>query len=94
MGIKLTSKAGDHIKSLMKEHDLKNHVVRVGISREDYSYVLDIVDDVQDSDRTFESEGLRVVVDPRSYLYLASQTEVGFSEADGGFTFSPASVRP
>lgn len=92
--ITLTQGAADHIKALMKEHSLTNHVVRVAVAREAHGYTFDIVEGSNDSDRTYEDKGVKIVCDPISYLYLAATTEVGFDADKGGFTFSPATLTP
>ncbi len=94
MGIELTSSAVGHIKSLFKEHSLTDHVVRVAINTEDFSYALDIVEGTNSNDRTFDVDGIKVVCDPRSYLYFDENTTIGFDSNQGGFTFDPPSIKP
>jgi Fe-S cluster assembly iron-binding protein IscA len=91
MRISLDQDAIKNVKALFSEHKLEGHFVRIGLS-EDKSYTLDIVDETNDRDRTFEFEGVKLVCDPRTWLYLAKDTKVGFSESEGGFTFSPTSI--
>lgn len=88
MSIALTEKAIAQVKALMKEHGLDGHVVRVAVdkaSADGLVYALDLVDEVNDPDRTFEQDGVKVVCDPRSYLYLKGAT-VDF--VSGGFAFN------
>jgi Fe-S cluster assembly iron-binding protein IscA len=91
MRISLDKEAVAHVKALFKEHKLDGHVVRIGLSDE-RSYTLDIVDETSDRDRTFNFDGVKLVCDPRTWLYISEETSVGFSQSDGGFTFTPPSI--
>jgi iron-sulfur cluster assembly protein len=89
MTITLTSKALEQINATIKANDLEGFVVRVSASATDAAgieYELDIVEDVSDNDRTFETAGPKVVCDPQSYLWVKGTT-VDFSEQAGGFSF-------
>ena len=90
MSITLTSNAAEQVQAIIRENDLKDHVVRVGVTVDpdagSWNYALDIVDEVNDSDRRFPSSAVDVVCDPRSYLWVRG-TEIDFSAADGGFQF-------
>ncbi len=93
MRITLTPEAVAHVKGLIKEHKLVGHVVRVAISPEDHSYSIDIDDEVHPRDRSFDFDGVKLVCDPRSWLFI-DKTTIGYSSTQGGFTFDPPSVRP
>ncbi|MBH25935.1 MAG: iron-sulfur cluster assembly protein IscA [Myxococcales bacterium] len=87
MTITMTPGAAKQVKAMMQENGLEGHVVRVAIASatvEGLTYELDIVDEVKDSDRSFESDGVRVVIDPRSYLHLRG-TRVDWTGS--GFSF-------
>ena len=54
-----------------------------------FSYRLDLIDKPTESDLIFESNGIQLVCDPKSYLYIDG-TIIGFSGQikDRGFIFS------
>ena len=91
MRIDLTDAAAEHIKKLMKEHSLVDHAVRVSLS-DSYDYTLDIVDDAADRDRSFEINGVTVLCDPRTWLYI-EKTRIDFEASKGAFTFAPSGAR-
>ncbi len=88
MSIRLTEKAANFAIQMMKENNLDDHVIRVTVLRDTGAFALDVVDEISDVDRVDEFFGVKVITDPKSYLYLHS-TVVDFSEAQGGFTFDP-----
>ena len=53
-----------------------------------FSYVLDVTRDPAEGDEVFESNGVRIVADLKSYLYL-SGTTIDYDDAllKGGFVF-------
>ena len=88
MTITMTPKATQQLQAMMKENDLNDHVVRVAVSAatsEGIVYELDLVDEVKDNARSFESGGVKLVVDPRSYLHLRG-TQVDWTGS--GFAFN------
>ncbi|MEL6181495.1 MAG: iron-sulfur cluster assembly accessory protein [Myxococcota bacterium] len=88
MTITMTPQAAQKVKAMMHDNDLEDHVVRIAVasaSTEGITYELDIVDEVNDNDRAFESDGVKVVVDPRSYLHLKG-TRVDWTGS--GFAFN------
>ncbi|MEL6179448.1 MAG: iron-sulfur cluster assembly accessory protein [Myxococcota bacterium] len=97
MTISITPSASSQVRRMMDENDLVDHVVRIGVAAggcSGYSYVLDIVDEVNDNDRTFEQHGVHIVCDPKSYLYL-NGTEIDFVDSmmGGGFKFNNPNVK-
>lgn len=52
------------------------------------AYVIEFVDELQDGDEVFESKGVKVVVDPKSLVFLDG-TEVDFEKVglNEGFQF-------
>jgi iron-sulfur cluster assembly protein len=80
---------------MMTGGNLSGRVVRLGVTAggcSGYSYVLDIVDKVHPNDRIFETDGVRLVCDPRSFLYV-NGTEVDFDALGGGFKFNNPNVK-
>ena len=70
--IALTWRAAEHVKSfLAKQHP--GACLRVGIKTtgcSGYQYVVEAAETVNEQDTTFESNGIKVVVDPLSLRYL------------------------
>ncbi len=92
MSITITPSASDQVRRMMTENSLVDHVVRIGVSAggcSGYSYVLDIVDEVQKTDRRFAQNGVEIICDPKSYLYL-NGTEIDYEDSmmGGGFKFN------
>ena len=91
MAIQLTQGAASKVEDMIATQAIDDGVVRLGVTAggcSGYEYVLDIVPGVRDNDRVFVSHGVRVVCDPRSYLYV-NGTVVDFDDAmmGGGFKF-------
>lgn len=91
--ILLTENAAKHALRIMTENEIDTGSagVKVGVKAGGCSglnYVLDIVETPADNDRVFVQNGVRVFVDPKSYLYL-SGTEVDYESTmtGGGFKF-------
>lgn len=93
MAIALTERAAEKIKEIFKSRDMpEGAALRVGVKGggcSGFSYTLDVTDKPADDDQVFESSGLRVVCDPKSYLYL-NGTEVDYDGdlLKGGFVFN------
>lgn len=91
MTINLTEVAAERVKSFLHSRG-KGIGLRIGIKTTGCSgmaYVLEFVDEVDDSDEVFESQGVKVIVDPKSLVYLDG-TQVDFAK-DGlneGFQFT------
>ncbi len=93
MSITITQSAAAKIKEAFKVSDMpENSCLRLGIKGggcSGFSYTLDVADEPAEGDEIFECLGIRLICDPKSYLYL-NGTEVDFS-ADllkGGFIFN------
>jgi iron-sulfur cluster assembly protein len=92
--IKLTEKAVKEVKHIMEEQKfaLDGHFLKVGVKGggcSGYSYNLDIISEKNDDDELIEFDGVRVIVDPRSNLYLDQVTIDFKDEVMGrGFVFS------
>jgi iron-sulfur cluster assembly protein len=70
--IQLTSAAANHVQSYLQNRG-KGEGIRVGVKTTGCSglaYVLEYVDEVREEDEVFESEGVKVFVDPKSLVYL------------------------
>ncbi|MCU0770344.1 MAG: iron-sulfur cluster assembly accessory protein [Verrucomicrobia bacterium] len=86
--IKLTSAAGQRVSSLLQRQGRPQGVLRVAVLGGGCSglqYKMDLQDGPASRDFLVETAGVRVVVDPKSALYV-SGSELDFVDAlDGGF---------
>jgi iron-sulfur cluster assembly protein len=91
MALALTEKAATQVKKLIKEQNLENIYLRVGVKGggcSGLSYSLEFDNEVGKHDKKFEIEGVQVVCDVKSYLYLNGTTLDYVTEGlTGGFTF-------
>jgi len=102
MPVTVTDTAAQEISQIIKQQELDNDVVslRVGVKGggcSGFNYILDITESQKDSDEAWSSdhelsEGetftLRVICDPKSYLYLNGTTIDFKDEVMGrGFVF-------
>jgi iron-sulfur cluster assembly protein len=90
--IALTDRARQEVRRILTDQKLpEGTALRVGIKGggcSGFSYTLGFDDQVGETDQVFEFDGLRVVCDPKSFLYL-SGTELDFEESlmGRGFKF-------
>ena len=90
MAVSLTEVAAQRVQSFL---DARGSGVglRLGVKTTGCSgmaYVLEFVDETQDDDQVFESFGVKVIIDPKSLVYLDG-TEVDFQKEglNEGFKF-------
>ncbi len=98
MALSLSARAADRIREIMSQNGVgeDSHGVRLGVKSggcSGLSYVLDI-DEPAENDRMYDSHGVRVFCDPKSYLYI-NGTNVDFSSdlLNGGFAFENPNVK-
>ena len=90
--ISITDRAAAEVKRIVDEQKLPEATaLRVGVKGggcSGFSYTLGFDDQVGEIDQVFESHGIRVVCDPKSFLYL-NGTQVDFEESlmGRGFKF-------
>jgi iron-sulfur cluster assembly accessory protein len=86
--VKLTSNAAQKVSSLLTKQGRPNGVLRVAVLGGGCSglqYKMDLQDAPANRDILVESAGVRVVVDPKSALYVTG-SELDYLDAlDGGF---------
>jgi iron-sulfur cluster assembly protein len=89
--ITVSEKAKNRISQLMLEQSFdNNYFLRVGVESggcSGLSYKLDFDNTVKPGDETFEFEGVKVVTDKRSVLYLFG-TELDFTDGLNGKGFA------
>lgn len=75
--IKVTDNAKSKALQLMQEDGKSGYFIRVGVKGGGCSglmYELDFDNVINDSDKSFEDNGIQVVVDKKSFLYLVGTT--------------------
>ncbi len=90
MTIHLSDIAADRVQRFLSNRG-KGVGLRLGVKTTGCSglaYVMEYVDEVQADDEVFESKGVKVIVDPKSLLFLDG-TEVDFAKVglNEGFQF-------
>lgn len=90
--IKVTNNAKSKALQLMQEDGKSGYFIRVGVKGGGCSglmYELDFDNVINDSDKSFEDNGIQVVVDKKSFLYLVGTTLDFSGGLNGkGFVFS------
>jgi iron-sulfur cluster assembly protein len=93
MPINITETAAREIKSIIQQQELdaENIRLRVGVKGggcSGFNYILDLTESARDTDELFDAHGVKVVCDPKSYLYLNGTTIDFKDEIMGrGFVF-------
>ena len=91
MSISLTDSAATHVKSYLEKRG-KGVGVRLGVKTTGCSgmaYTIEFADQVENEDQVFEDKGVKVIVDPKSMVYL-NGTELDFTREglNEGFKFT------
>jgi len=92
MSVSVSEKAAREVLRVMSEKDLPDsRGVRMGVKGggcSGFSYVMSLENQPAIGDEVFEGHGLRLFVDPKSYLYLEG-TQLDFNDdlSDRGFVF-------
>jgi len=94
MAIDLTATAAKEIETIIKDQELDTGKVRLRVGVKGggcsgFSYLLDLTEQNDEDDELFEKHGIKVVCDPKSYLYLNGTTIDFKDEIMGrGFVFN------
>ena len=93
MAIQLTERAAEEVRTIMEQQKFPEGTsLRIGVRGggcSGFNYVLDLVETPADDDEVLDSHGVRLVCDPKSYLYLNGTTIDFRDEMMGrGFVFS------
>lgn len=96
MGITLTQAAADHVRKYLSNRG-KGIGIRLGVHTSGCSgmaYVLEFADALEPDDQVFEGHGVKVIVDPKSLLYLDG-TELDYAREglSEGFRFNNPNVK-
>ena len=91
MAVQLTDRAAEHVKRYIEKRG-KGVGLRLGVKTTGCSglaYKLEFADDILPEDAAFESNGVRVLIDPKSLAYLDG-TELDFVREglNEGFKFN------
>ncbi len=96
MAIMLTETAAARVKEFLANRG-KGIGLRLGVRTTGCSgmaYVLEFADEVEPEDKVFESKGVKVVVDPKSLLYLdGTELDYGKEGLNEGFKFNNPNVK-
>jgi iron-sulfur cluster assembly protein len=91
MALALTETASKHVKKMLEEQKLQDVFLRMGVKGggcSGLSYSLEFDSELGPHDKKFEVDGVTVVCDAKSYLYLNGTTLDYVTEGlQGGFTF-------
>jgi iron-sulfur cluster assembly protein len=96
MAITLTENAADRIKDFLAQRG-KGLGLRLGVKTTGCSgmaYVMEYVDEIEDSDVVFEDHGVKVIINPKSLVYLDG-TELDYAREglNEGFKFNNPNVK-
>lgn len=96
MAITLTENAASHIEKFLRNRG-KGFGLRLGVKTSGCSglaYVLEFADEAAEEDMVFEDRGVKLLVDPKSLVYLDG-TEVDFVREglNEGFKFTNPNVK-
>ena len=96
MAITLSDAAAERVKSFMANRG-KGLGIRLGVKTTGCSglaYVLEFVDELEEDDVIFEDKGVKVIVDPKSKLYLdGTRLEFKKEGLNEGFEFVNPNVK-
>ncbi len=95
MAITMTEAARNHVRRYLESRG-RGIGIRLGVKTtgcSGLSYVLEFVDDLQEGDEVFDSEGVKIVVDGKSLVYLDG-TELDYAKEglNEGFQFNNPNV--
>jgi iron-sulfur cluster assembly protein len=91
--VKLTEAAAREIKNIVAQQELDAEKIRLRVGVKGggcsgFSYLLDLTEAQKETDEVFELHGIKVIVDPKSLLYLGGVTVDFKDEIMGrGFVF-------
>ncbi len=96
MAITLTEKAADRIRNFMAQRG-KGIALRLGVKTTGCSgmaYVMEYADEIEDDDVVFEDQGVKLIVNPKSLVYLDG-TELDYAKEglNEGFKFNNPNVK-
>ena len=96
MGISMTQAAAAHVRKFLGSRG-KGVGIRLGVRTSGCSgmaYVLEFADELEEDDLVFEDHGVKVIIDPKSLIYLDG-TELDYTKEglNEGFKFNNPNVK-
>jgi iron-sulfur cluster assembly protein len=96
MALTLTEKAAKHVQKSLTNRG-KGIGLRLGVKTSGCSgmaYVMEFVDQIENQDQVFESQGVKIVVDPKSLIYIDG-TELDYVREglNEGFQFNNPNIK-
>ncbi len=94
MAIELTERAAQEVKTIFEQNSLpaEKSYLRLGVKGggcSGFSYALDLTENKNDNDEEWEIHGVKVICDPKSYVYLNGVSVDFKDEVMGrGFVFN------
>jgi len=96
MSITMTPAAADHVRKFLVNRG-KGLGLRLGVRTSGCSgmaYVMEFADELETDDQVFEDQGVKVIVDPKSLLYLdGTQVDYAREGLNEGFRFNNPNVK-
>ena len=96
MAITLTEAAADRVRNFLQQRG-KGVALRLGVRTSGCSgmaYVLEFADAIEDTDVVFDNLGVKVIVDPKSLVYLdGTELDYGKEGLNEGFKFNNPNVK-
>ena len=87
--IKLTDRATEQIKGLLETQDSPDAMLRVFVAGggcSGFQYGMSLEEDAMEGDQKFDINGVKVIIDPRSAMYVeGAQVDYEDSLMGGGF---------
>lgn len=87
--ISVSEKAVNKIKEVLNDEKKPDWLLRIGVKGggcSGFSYALKLDQHPAENDQVFEFDGVKVIVDPKSFIYLAG-TELDYTDGLGGSGF-------
>jgi len=96
MAITVTDNAAQRIRNFLDKRG-KGVGLRLGVKTTGCSglaYVLEFADDTNPDDQVFESRGVKIIVDPKSLVYIdGTELDYGKEGLNEGFKFENPNVK-
>jgi len=96
MSITLTEAAASRVQAFLDNRG-RGVGLRLGVKTTGCSgmaYVIEFADEIDENDKVFEDKGIRVLVDPKSLIYLdGTELDYGKEGLNEGFKFNNPNVK-
>lgn len=96
MAVTLTETAAERVRNFLVNRG-KGAGLRLGVKTSGCSgmaYILEFADDVEENDEVFESNGVKIIVDAKSLIYIdGTELDYGKEGLNEGFKFNNPNVK-